>query len=195
MKFSIIIPAHNEQDIILDTVIDLYNLLMKNNITDVEIVVVNDNSSDNTYHILKNLEKQTNNMILLNNKYPKGFGNAIKFGIENSKGDYIIIVMGDKSDDINNIIDYIYYANKGYDITNAFKLYKKSLVLNHIPLQADSFNITVELALKAILQEPKYIQIPINWFGRKKGYSKFSVIKNAYKYLSIIIYYYQEYKK
>ena len=54
MKFSIIIPAYNEEGSIRETVTEIYNTLIDENI-DHEIVVVNDNSTDNTQKMLQQL--------------------------------------------------------------------------------------------------------------------------------------------
>ena len=55
MKLSIVIPTYNEEGNISETVTVLYNVMEKEKI-DHEIVVVNDNSKDNTAQILKELK-------------------------------------------------------------------------------------------------------------------------------------------
>jgi len=55
MKLSVVVPAYNEEGSIAETISTLYQTLHKERI-DHEIVVVNDNSKDNTLQILESLK-------------------------------------------------------------------------------------------------------------------------------------------
>lgn len=77
---------------------------------------------------------------------------------------------------------------KANDITNAFKLYRVKVIKAILPLQAIHFNITVEIPLKAIVRGFSFIQIPINWYGRKSGVSKLSIRYIGRKYLFTVLY-------
>ncbi len=55
---SILIPAHNEQDVIEDTV----NNILKLEYTNFEIILIDDRSKDNTASIIKKLEKEHKNI-------------------------------------------------------------------------------------------------------------------------------------
>ena len=63
MKFCIIIPAHNEEDSIGLTL----NSLVKQSLLPQEIIVVNDNSTDNTKAIVEGFQQQFNFIKLVNN--------------------------------------------------------------------------------------------------------------------------------
>ena len=52
MKLSVIIPARNEAPLIVSTVTRLRDYLDSVGITDLEILVVNDGSSDSTYEVV-----------------------------------------------------------------------------------------------------------------------------------------------
>jgi dolichol-phosphate mannosyltransferase len=78
--------------------------------------------------------------------------------------------------------------NKYNDYTNAFKIYKKSTLLEILPLISESFNIFLEIPLKIISRNYNYKIIPINWSGRKKGSSKFKIKELKSKYLFTLIY-------
>ena len=69
----------------------------------------------------------------------------------------------------NNFIRLLFLI-KYNDITNAFKAYKRELLLNFHPIVSKHFNINAELALKAISRGYKYKVIPISWSNRKKIY-------------------------
>ena len=69
----------------------------------------------------------------------------------------------------NNIIRLLFLI-KYNDATNAFKAYKKELLIDFKPILSEHFNINAELALKAISRRYKYKVVPISWFNRKKKY-------------------------
>ena len=80
------------------------------------------------------------------------------------------------------------FWNKFNDYTNAFKIYKKSVLIELLPLVSESFNIFLEIPLKIISRNYKYEIIPISWFGRKKGKAKFQIKELRSKYLFTLIY-------
>ena len=92
---------------------------------------------------------------------------------------------------LNRIFNFfvsIIFLNKYNDYTNAFKIYKKSALLEIMPLISESFNIFLEIPLKVISRNYKYKIISINWMGRKKGESKFKIKELRSKYLFTLIY-------
>ncbi len=105
MKLSIVIPAHNEEGSIKETVSILYNKLYSENI-DHEIVVIDDKSSDRTVDILKELKDIVPTLIYFTNKGEGGFGNAIKFGLECYSGECVAIMMADLSDDPEDLVKF-----------------------------------------------------------------------------------------
>lgn len=105
MKLSVIIPSYNEAENILSTIDCLIIKLTENNL-DFEILVINDNSTDDTESILKDLQLKHEQVRYLNNKYPNGFGYAVRFGLENYTGDCVAIFMADLSDDPEDLIKF-----------------------------------------------------------------------------------------
>src|SRR5438874_821514 len=105
MKLSVLIPAHNEESSIEETAL-AFNEKLRLEKIDHEILVVNDNSHDNTEKILKSLAKKTKEIRYVNNKPPNGFGFAIRKGFEEFKGDCVAIVMADLSDRPADLVKY-----------------------------------------------------------------------------------------
>ena len=64
MKTTLVIPAHNEEEIIADTI----KSIEKEVVLDYEIIVVNDHSSDNTAVIIKGLMQHYSNIKLIDNE-------------------------------------------------------------------------------------------------------------------------------
>tara|TARA_X000001036_G_scaffold438310_1_gene485796 strand:- start:2306 stop:3019 length:714 start_codon:yes stop_codon:yes gene_type:complete len=92
---------------------------------------------------------------------------------------------------LNRVFNFfvsLIFWNKYNDYTNAFKIYKKSTLLEILPLISESFNIFLEIPLKIISRNYNYKIIPINWMGRKKGSSKFKIKELSSKYLFTLIY-------
>ncbi|MFP5041427.1 glycosyltransferase family 2 protein [Parasediminibacterium sp. JCM 36343] len=104
-KLSIVIPAYNEEGSITETVQALYDKLLIENI-DHEIVVVNDNSKDNTENILAGLTQTIPTLVYYTNKGRNGFGYAIRYGLERFTGECVAIVMADFSDSPDDLVKY-----------------------------------------------------------------------------------------
>lgn len=105
LKLSIVIPAHNEEDSIVETVQTLYEVLLKYNI-DHEIVVINDHSKDNTIQVLQGLQKQIHSLVYYSNDGMNGFGYAVRYGLEKFTGDCVAIMMADLSDDPLDLVRF-----------------------------------------------------------------------------------------
>jgi dolichol-phosphate mannosyltransferase len=105
MKLSVVIPAHNEEGSISETVLVFHEQLKLEKINH-EILVINDNSKDDTEKILKDLSKKISEVRHVKNKPPNGFGWAVRAGLENFKGDCVAVVMADLSDRPVDLVAY-----------------------------------------------------------------------------------------
>ena len=114
MKVSVLIPARNEAENIIQTIDGIRNEFEKQNIA-YEIIVVNDGSNDETENIVKQLAEIDNRVRLVNNPPLHGIGNAIKKGLDEYTGDYVIITMADSSDDPKDMVGYVHAVREGYD--------------------------------------------------------------------------------
>ena len=111
---SVIIPAFNEAGSILRTIQSICHTLEQKQVS-YEILVVNDHSTDKTEELLKSIGRDNNKVGYKNNYYPTGFGFAVRCGLENFRGDAVVIVMADGSDSPGNIVDYYYKLQEGFD--------------------------------------------------------------------------------
>ncbi len=114
MKLSVVIPAHNEQGCIEETVVRLLLMLRKKSINS-EILVINDHSTDSTEDILHDLSNGYPEVRFINNSYPHGFGFTIRKGLENFIGDAVVIVMADGSEDPKDVVRFFNKLQEGYD--------------------------------------------------------------------------------
>jgi dolichol-phosphate mannosyltransferase len=105
MKLSIVIPAYNEEGCIEETIQQLFQSL-SNACIEHEILVINDNSRDNTLKILELLKSQYPTVRYITNEAPNGFGYAVRKGLANFTGDCVAVFMADMSDDPNDLISF-----------------------------------------------------------------------------------------
>ncbi|MBI4471562.1 MAG: glycosyltransferase family 2 protein [Acidobacteria bacterium] len=97
MTLSVVIPAHNEEGAIDQTVRGLHAHLTSERIEH-DILVINDHSKDATESILRRVCGETLQIRYLNNPYSPGFGLAVRYGLENFRGDAVAVYMADASD-------------------------------------------------------------------------------------------------
>ena len=70
-----------------------------------------------------------------------------------------------------------------HDVTNSFKLYKKSM-LDKIDIQSENgFEIGMEIVVKAHFSGYKVTEVPCTWTDRTAGQSRFRILKWMPKYL------------
>lgn len=90
-KVSIIIPCFNQEQYVSDAINSALNQTYKN----IEIVIINDASADNSKEVIENFAKKYKNIIFLNNEENKGVVYSRNTAIEASSGEYILPLDGD----------------------------------------------------------------------------------------------------
>ena len=102
-KISIIIPLYNTGRFISR----LIKSIQLQNFKDIEIILINDCSTDNSSQLIKNFQKRDKRIILIQNKKNKGTFSSRNIGILKSKGAYVIF---SDSDDIilEHSLSYLY---------------------------------------------------------------------------------------
>ncbi|MCE2788407.1 MAG: glycosyltransferase family 2 protein [Saprospiraceae bacterium] len=105
MQLSVVIPAHNEEGSIAETVESLINTLTESQI-DHEVLVVNDRSTDHTVEILQSLTQKYATLRFVTNDGPNGFGYAVRYGLERFTGDCVAVMMADLSDSPQDLLNF-----------------------------------------------------------------------------------------
>lgn len=99
---SIVIPAHNEGGNLPILIESLLNLAKKEKWSSYEVIIVNDNSTDDTKKIAENFARKYKEIMVVNReKGDNGMGITLVEGTRAAKGDVVIWTMADRSDDIN----------------------------------------------------------------------------------------------
>lgn len=106
MKYSVVIPAHNEAGNLGKLVLNIYNILEGVG-KPFEIVIVNDNSTDNSIEVLESMGKKIKELRYINRTKDPGVGHTIREGIKNAKGEVIIGLDGDLSHDPQQIPRFV----------------------------------------------------------------------------------------
>lgn len=224
---SVIIPAHNEQEHLAATVEALSAELDAEAIPH-ELIIVNDNSTDDTQSVAEALVGRSRTTRIVTRTRLGGFGRAIRAGLEVFRGEVVVIVMADQSDDPRDVVRYYRKIEEGYDcvfgsrfrrgskvsgyplpklvvnrvvnkaiqllfwtrfndLTNAFKAYRRDVVLECGPFSSSHFNLTIEMSLSALIRRYHIAEIPIDWYGRTWGATHLSMVQMGRRYLSVLL--------
>jgi dolichol-phosphate mannosyltransferase len=114
MKLSVVIPAHNEAESIVETVERTAAELDRSAIP-YEILVIDDASSDGTSEVVASVSRRNSNVRCVRSHLPPGFGHAIRAGLELYTGDAVAIMMADLSDSPRDLVLYYRVLEHGYD--------------------------------------------------------------------------------
>lgn len=93
LLISIIVPVYNVEKYLPQCLDSIFNQSL--NISDFEVIIVNDCSKGNCKEIIEEYKKKYDNIKLINHEYNKGLYQARRTGIFNSNGKYIMHVDGD----------------------------------------------------------------------------------------------------
>ena len=108
MKLSVIIPVYNEEK----TVADVIRAVKNCGVADLEIVVVNDCSSDLTAEALREFESDPQ-VVIVTHSVNKGKGAAIRTGQAHTTGDAVVIQDADLEYDPHDLVKMFSFIESG----------------------------------------------------------------------------------
>lgn len=100
IKLSVIVPAYNAEN----TLGYCVQSIQRQRLKDIEIIIVNDGSTDNTREICEEIAENDSRVLVINKKN-EGLGLTRNVGINNSKGEYIGFVDADDKVDENYFLE------------------------------------------------------------------------------------------
>ncbi|HUR56408.1 MAG TPA: glycosyltransferase family 2 protein [Opitutaceae bacterium] len=112
--FSVIIPARDEEESLPSTIADIVREFSAAKIPH-EIVVVDDGSRDRTWAVLHELRQTFPTLAPTQNTGSNGFGRAVVWGFDHSRGDAVVVMMADSSDSPADAATYWRLLNEGND--------------------------------------------------------------------------------
>ena len=107
MKISVIIPVYNSSTYLRKCLDSVVNQTLK----DIEIIVINDGSTDDSKNIIEEYSCKYKNIIFIDQEN-KGIGKTRNIGIKKATGEYITFVDSDDYIKENMLEEYYKYARK-----------------------------------------------------------------------------------
>jgi dolichol-phosphate mannosyltransferase len=134
LLYSVLIPAYNEEKNIIPTLETLAAALRAEAIP-FELLVVNDNSTDNTVAVIEEKAKEIPEIHLVHNWPPGGLGRAIRCGLHHYRGDVLAVVMADSSDNPVDVVRCYRKIEEGYDCVFGSRFMKGGSVTHYPPVK------------------------------------------------------------
>ncbi len=132
---SVIVPVYNVEQYLSECL----ESLISQTYTNIEIIVVNDGSTDKSENIIKSFQEKFKNIIYIYQEN-KGVSEARNIGLKNSKGDYVLFVDSDDYIDIYMIEKMYSNANK-YDADVVICGHTKFYEENYAKKQIVNYNL------------------------------------------------------
>lgn len=113
-KISFVIPCYYSQDTIADVVAGIEEEFPRDKYN-IEMVLVNDGSKDNTFNVLKELADRDSRVVALNLSKNFGQDSATMCGLTNATGDYMIVLDDDGQNPPSEAHKLLEKIQEGYD--------------------------------------------------------------------------------
>jgi len=130
VKLSVVIPAHNEEGTVEETLAAIAATLEAERIEH-ELIVVDDSSTDGTAAVVERFAAAHPQARCLPSPYRNGFGFAVRAGLEAFEGDAVAIVMADGSDSPRDIVAYHRLLEEGYECAFGSRFVQGSEVVDY----------------------------------------------------------------
>jgi glycosyltransferase involved in cell wall biosynthesis len=127
-KVSVVVPCHNEEmnvEPLVTSLINIYGGYIR------EIILVDDNSVDNTRKVISKLAEKYKVINPVFRTPPNGVGRAISDGYKAASGEYILSMDCDFQHLLPEIRDLFDAAAKGYDVVVGSRFSRHSVLLNY----------------------------------------------------------------
>lgn len=119
---SIVVPCYNEEESVTMFLDDIQKTLVA---FDYEVIFINDDSSDSTLEIIRNLADSNPNVKYIS--FSRNFGkeSAIYAGLINATGNLVCVMDADLQHPPNLLPEMIEAVSDGYDVAAAKRVSKK----------------------------------------------------------------------
>ena len=125
---SIVIPAHNEESRLPDTLEQVFHFLEKQPFSS-EVIVVENGSTDRTYEVAKQFTEGHRNLSVIQSG-ERGKGVAVRQGMLEAQGEYRFMCDADLSMPVGEISKFIPPARENFDIAIASREAKGAVRYN-----------------------------------------------------------------
>ena len=118
---SAFFPCYNDALSIGKMVRDVRESLVEA-VSDFEIIVVNDGSSDNSLQVLQELQREISELRIVNHEVNRGYGGALLSGFAASTKQWVFYTDGDAQYDAHEITRLISAVTESSDVIQGFKI-------------------------------------------------------------------------
>jgi dolichol-phosphate mannosyltransferase len=112
-ELSVVVPVYNEGENAVPT---LRGVVEKTRTRPLEVLVVHDFDEDTTVPVVRRLQAEMPELRLHRNTLGRGVVNALKSGLRAARAPYVVVTMGDGSDDPADIDGMYALAKAGADV-------------------------------------------------------------------------------
>jgi glycosyltransferase involved in cell wall biosynthesis len=180
-KLSFVIPCYNSESS-LGIVVDEILLTMQNLRTyDYEIILVNDDSIDNTMGIIKKICKQNTKVIGLNLSKNFRQPSAMLAGYSVASGDYVIHSDDDGQTPIDQLPELLNKLNEGFDMVCAKYDIKQNSFVQNLGTRINN------LMAYYLIEKPKDLHFSNFWICKRFIIEEIIKSENPYPYLTGMI--------
>lgn len=142
---SVIVPVYNVESFLVESINSIKNQTYK----DIEIILVDDGSTDNSGNICDELAK-TDCRIKVYHKENGGLSDARNYGIDRMNGEYVCFI--DSDDTVSShYIEYLYDALKQTGTRLAMCRFKKVSVAGYCEYQTYNFSCTIQTSHQTLM--------------------------------------------
>lgn len=118
-SLSVVLPCHNEEEVITQSwgeLKDILDPLVSKTISDYEIVMINNGSSDNTLNEMLKIQSVDSKVIIVDLRNNFGYQGSITAGLYNASNDMVITIDADLQDDPEKIPEMIAKHYEGFEL-------------------------------------------------------------------------------
>jgi dolichol-phosphate mannosyltransferase len=182
---SIVIPLYNEEDV-LPLLIERLRSLMADLPCPVEIILVNDGSSDRTIAILHEVSREDTRFKVLGLARNFGHQLAATAGLDAARGDAVVLMDADLQDPPKLVGEMIVEYRKGYDVVYALRVKRegdtvfkrfsawlfyrmmRALVYKDLPADVGDYRLISRRcldALSSMRETHRFLRGMVSWVG------------------------------
>lgn len=122
MNWSIVVFCYNERDNIAKAIENINAFLLKADIENFEVLIINDGSSDGTREVLEKIVSLNSNLKLINHEKNLGIGRALRTGYNLASKEYVCAIPGDNQFDIDELLKV-----KPFSLDTFYSFYRTNL--------------------------------------------------------------------
>ena len=120
LSLSVVVPAFNEAHYLATFINELISTL-DHEINDLEVIVVNDGSSDHTQAVLTNLCSTDPRIVGLNLSRNFGKESALSAGLDTAQGEVVVLMDADGQHPPHLVLTMLEHWRQGYDVVYAVR--------------------------------------------------------------------------